>query len=154
MAVKQQGMTLIEVMVALVLLMAASVIMAMSSSAFKGLRGSQSDTVAINFARAYIDSLKSTWNDTGYLSASLPNLTAPDNLKYRLTVTEKNTGDNTIVVKCTDFATTCTGTNLVTSTDAAVLSKSLRSVSIEIQDANGRVKRLSTIIARAAFTQL
>jgi prepilin-type N-terminal cleavage/methylation domain-containing protein len=154
---KARGLTLVEVIITLAILLVSVVIFTYSTVAFRNLGTSQSDTVAVNFGRTYLETLKTSWASNGYTTATLPVIDAPTGLKYKVFVkTAKKTSTDTEkdVARCgsvTPTDTSCSGSVLWASSTAADLNWSLRNVQIEVTDSKDRVRRLSSLIARAAF---
>jgi hypothetical protein len=154
---KSYGLTLVEVIVTLAILLVSVVIFTYSTVAFRNLGTAQSDTVAVNFGRTYLEMLKTSWASSAYTTAALPVIDPPTGLKYKVFVkrAKKVTTDSEAeVARCGTLTPTdasCSSSSVWVSSTATDLSWSLRTVSIEVTDSKDRVRRLSSLIARSAF---
>jgi prepilin-type N-terminal cleavage/methylation domain-containing protein len=76
--VNRKGFSLIEVLVALVLIGVATVMFGFFTSGFSATRQARADTEVQVLARSYFDTLRSSWSVSGnYTSATLPTITVP-----------------------------------------------------------------------------
>ena len=120
MSSKHSGLTLVEVLIALIVVATAVLIVTYIAGAMRDMRAGQNMTSAMNFARTYLDTARALWSQkatcenppgsgnkyicTQYASAgsSLPVMSAPANLKYAVAVNVL-TGASTLgglVVSC------------------------------------------------------
>jgi prepilin-type N-terminal cleavage/methylation domain-containing protein len=133
---KQIGFTLIEVLIALVVVAISMVVLGYMNNAFLSSRISQQETQALGFARGYLDTIRAQWqNDNSYYTLELPNRTAPSGQKFSLTV-----------------AGTSTQTfNFPASTVQTINpdGKAIRTVSVLVKDGNNKTLiSLGTLLRR------
>lgn len=78
MRAKTRGLTIVEVLVALAIAAVALGMFSYLIDSLNRFRTSQSKTVALNFARRYIDVTRSLWQDPGYFAdGAVPSLSPP-----------------------------------------------------------------------------
>jgi prepilin-type N-terminal cleavage/methylation domain-containing protein len=86
---KTRGLTLVEMLVALLILGLTVGISLYVVNAFRFNRNALRETEALNFARAYVDATRGLWKeDSLYVTGVLPNLKLPP--KFTLTVQVKD----------------------------------------------------------------
>jgi prepilin-type N-terminal cleavage/methylation domain-containing protein len=66
---QRQGLTLVEVLVALVIIAITMVMFGYFSTALQATSNSRQATAAANFSRSYLDALRSQWQDLTMYSA-------------------------------------------------------------------------------------
>ena len=102
-------MTLVEMLVALLILGLTVGIFGYIVNAFRFNRNAQVESQALGVARSYVDSTRALWkDDTFFLNAVLPSITLPAKFKIEVTVTDREPISGTAATvsdSCTATAT-------------------------------------------------
>lgn len=158
---RAKGFTLVETLVAIGILAVAILMINFIATSLRDFRNAQSDTAATTFARTFIDSTRALWSQKGsacpastpggtakactlYPTAQLPTLAVPSGSGLKFSVDIRNSA-GTVVASCA-LGTVCIPTN--TSTDAAVLSDSQRTIKVKTSDASSRSVQLAMNVSR------
>jgi len=122
---RQAGLTVVEVLVAVVILALAAVMFTYLINAFRFNRSAQRETGALNFARSYMESTRALWSDRElYRNAVLPEIPFPKDYQLDVTLADKEptTGAVTKTFTCTSTAalTNTSGCTFKTYTNSTV----------------------------------
>lgn len=85
----KKGLTIIEVLIATVVIAAAFSVLSYLGSSLKSFQTAQQETQVASFAKTYLDLLRSTWSsDEGYTQTLLPFQKPPQGNSYTVTVVD------------------------------------------------------------------
>lgn len=137
---REAGFTIIEAVVAVAVIAIGILLLSYLFDSIKLTRIAQNETVAVNFARRYLDVNKALWQDPYfYGTRSMPQLTAPSNFKYTIQVEDETFTGGTAIAPVAQ-----------TSSVGTVLE---RSVLLLVTTPDNNVVRLGTRIARPFVNQ-
>lgn len=136
---KGQGLTLVEVLVALVILAVAGLMMGYFITSFRVTQRAQFDTKAQTFARSYFDTLRADWAMGNYQSSrplGPAEVSPPTGYGYHIII--KDSED-----KLADYTYGAT-----TEPSGTISDSALKAVTLEVTNPQGRTFPFSTLIAK------
>lgn len=160
---RQQGLTLIEVLVSLAIIAITMVMFGYFSASLQATSDSRRETAAANFARSYLDALRSQWQDLTMYRAGSRDITDPNRVRPNPPFLEVPEGFVTyeLNVDRLNVAGTSIGTASFTSVDGVGAfnwqdeddDDYMRLVTLILTDAQGDTYTYSTQVVRPTTDQ-
>ncbi|MEM7734672.1 MAG: prepilin-type N-terminal cleavage/methylation domain-containing protein [Deinococcota bacterium] len=158
---QQKGLTLVEVLVALAIIAITMVMFGYFSSSLQATGNSRRETAAANFARSYLDALRSQWQDltmyrdggreSGNARSNPPFLEVPDGFTFYTVDIERRNVTGVVVGTPTQFNSTAgeAAFNWQDENDTDFM----RLVTLTLTDAQGETYTYSTQVVRPTTDQ-
>ncbi len=166
MRLKQAGYSIIEALIAVAVVAVAISLLGYFITSLQSMRTAQAETVGINWARTYTDTVRALWNSsqacaaapaagasassgtcTAYPDAVLPPLLAPDGYQYAVKVTKYLAdGQAGNVVTSCPMTKNCSQQPI---SDPELGNFPSRIMTVTTRDVQGKETTLSTVITRA-----